>query len=232
MSVFSILLFIFWTLFIASAACEIAGYHKKNIRMEHIAKPCMYVFLLAASLMILIPLIPDSISVIIYGSLALLFALAGALLQFFPKKHKTVILSSACFILNFLCYIKLLSPSFKLFSLPFPVTVIISLIYLSALVFFYFYVIGKRNKTKTAGIIIFMLPLMILHYGSIITLTGQPKLYSALLFTGTTVFIASNAMIVKGFFKPASEKDRLIRMCLYIAGQFFVTAGYTLMVSF
>ena len=75
-----------------------------------------------------------------------------------------------------------------------------------------------------------MIPLMILHYGSILTLFGQPRLYSALLFAGCTIFIAAQALIVKGFFIKASSKDRIFRMVLYIAGQFFVTAGFSLMV--
>lgn len=131
---------------------------------------------------------------------------------------------------KFLSFIILIRPSFRLFSLPRWASAAIFTAYLTLFVLYYIFSIGKRNLLKTAGITIFMIPLMVLHYGSILTLCGQPKLYSVLLFAGSTIFIAAQALIVKGFFVKASPKDRLFRMILYIAGQFFVTAGFSLMV--
>lgn len=229
MNIFNILFLIFATFFVASATLEIVGYHKKIPLMEYIAKPCMYAFLLAASLMLLIPRVPDSINITVYVSAAILFGLIGAELQFLPKRKRIVITSSLFFIASFLCYIRLIQPSFRLFSLPFWASVLILVVYLALLVLYYIFIIGKRSFIKTAGITIFMIPLMILHYGSILTVFGQPKLYSALLFVGCTIFIASQALIVKGFFIKASERDRLLRMILYVSGQFFVTCAFTLM---
>lgn len=230
MSIFNILFFVFAALFIASAILEIIGYHKKISLMEYIAKPCMYSFLLASSLMILIPLTPDSISIIIFVSAAVIFGLIGAELQFLPKRKRTVITSSLFFIASFLCYIHLILPSFRLFSLPIWANAIIFAVYLTILILYYIFIIGKRSFVKTAGIAIFMIPLLILHYGSILTLFGQPRLYSLQLFAGSSIFIASQALIVKGFFIKATERDRLFRMILYVAGQFFVTYGFTMMV--
>ena len=231
MSVFNILFLVFCALFITSASLEISGYYKKISLMEYIAKPCMYIFLLAASLMILIPSLPDSADIIFFLTFAIVCGLAGACLQFLPKRKKTVIVSSLLFITSFLCYIRLIQPSFRLFTIPVWASVSIFLIYLILLLLYYNYVIGKRNLLKTAGIALFMIPLMLLHYGTILTLFGQFRLYSIMLFLGSTIFILSQALIVKGFFIKASEKDRLIRMILYIAGTFFITGGYTLMVS-
>lgn len=230
MSIFNILFLVFTTLFVASAVLEIIGYHKKINLMEYIANPCLYVLLLAAWLMILVPLIPDSLNIIIFVSAAVLFGLTGACLQFLPKKKRIVVTSAIFFIASFLCYIMLIRPSFRLFSLPVWISVIIFLAYVAMFVLYYIFVTGKRSPVKTAGIAIFMIPLMILHYGSIITLFGQPRLYSALLFAGCSIFIAAQALIVKGFFIKASARDRLFRMILYIAGQFFVIAGFSLMV--
>ncbi len=230
MSIFNILFLVFTTLFIASAILEIIGYHKKITLMEYIANPCLYIFLLAAWLIVLVPLIPDSLNIIIFVSAAVLFGLAGACLQFLPKKRKNVITSAIFFIASFLCYIMLIRPSFRLFSLPTWISAIIFMAYVAMFVLYYIFVIGKRSPAKTAGIAFFMVPLMFLHYGSILTLFGQPRLYSALLFAGCTIFIAAQALIIKGFFIKASAKDRLFRMILYIAGQFFVTAGFSMMV--
>ncbi len=230
MSIFNILFLVFTTLFIASAILEIIGYHKKINLMEYIANPCLYVFLLAAWLMVLVPLIPDSLNIIIFVSAAVLFGLTGACLQFLPKKKRIVITSAICFIVSFLCYIILIRPSFRLFSLPIWVSAIIFAVYAAMLVLYYIFVTGKRSPAKTVGIAIFMIPLMVLHYGSILTLCGQPRLYSAMLLAGCTIFIAAQALIVKGFFIKASARDRLLRMILYIAGQFFVIAGFSLMV--
>lgn len=230
MSIFNILFLAFTTLFITSAIVEIIGYHKKISLMEYIANPCLYVFLLAAWLMILVPLIPDSLNIIVFVSAAVIFGLTGACLQFLPKKRKNVITSAVFFVASFLCYIMLIRPSFRLFSLPLWISAIIFLVYVAMFVLYYIFVTGKRSPAKTAGIAIFMIPLMILHYGSIITFFGQPRLCSALLFAGCSIFIAAQALIVKGFFIKASAQDRLFRMILYIAGQFFVTAGFSLMV--
>ena len=229
MSIFNILFLVFTAFFIASAILEIIGYHKKINLMEYIANPCLYVFLLAAWLMVLIPLIPDSLNILVFVSAAVVFGLTGACLRFLPKKRKNVITSAIFFIASFLCYIMLIQPSFRLFSLPAWISAIIFLIYVAMFVLYYIFVIKRRNVAKTVGIAFFMIPLMILHYGSILTLFGQPRLYSELLFAGCTIFIAAQALIVKGFFIKASSKDRIFRMVLYIAGQFFVTAGFSLM---
>lgn len=146
------------------------------------------------------------------------------------KNEKNVAASAIFFIASFLSFIILIRPSFRLFSLPRWASAAILTAYLTLFILYYIFSIGKRSLLKTAGITIFMIPLMVLHYGSILTLCGQPKLYSALLFAGSTIFIAAQALIVKGFFVKASPKDRLFRMILYIAGQFFVTAGFSLMV--
>ncbi len=230
MSIFNILFLVFSFLFIVSAVLEIIAYHKKISLMEYIAKPCMYVFLISGFVMLLIPFVPDSLNIIVWNSTALVFALIGSCLQFFPKKRKIIIISSLLFVASFLCYTALIFPSFRLFSIPLFISILIFVLYLTLFVLYYLFIIGKRNIIKTVSIAIFMIPLMILHYGSILTLCGQPKIYSLLLFIGCTIFIASQAMIVKGFFIKATPFYRLLRMILYIAGQFFVTAGFSLMV--
>lgn len=232
MNIFTILLMIFTAFFTASAVLEITAYNKKIKLLEHIAKPGIYVFLLLTSLMILIPRIPDSINIIIFLSIALITGLAGSTLQFFPKTKKNLILILSLFMTGFLCHLLLIAPSFRLFRAHPAVAITFLLIYAATLFFYYKYCIGKRNHIKTACIIVYLAPLLFLHYGTVITLCGQPHLYSALLFTGATVSIASQGLIIRGFFSKTSEKERLLRMILYIAGQFFVTAGYTLMVSF
>lgn len=232
MSVFNILFIVFWTFFIASAALEVIGYNKRNLLMEQIAKPCLFGFLLLSSLMLLIPNIPDSTNIIIFVSVALCCGLAGSCIQFVPKTKKTVVLSSGLFILGVISYTYLFIPSYRLFPLPGIITAAVILIYFGLLAAFYYFIIGKRELIKTVGILAFMLPLIFMHYSALITLIGQPKLYSILLFIGSSVYVASQVFIVKGFFKPSSDRERLARMILYIAGQFFVTAGFTLMVCF
>ncbi len=141
MSIFNILFLVFTAFFIASAILEIIGYHKKINLMEYIANPCLYVFLLAAWLMVLIPLIPDSLNILVFVSAAVVFGLTGACLQFLPKKRKNVITSAIFFIASFLCYIMLIQPSFRLFSLPAWISAIIFLIYVAMFVLYYIFVI-------------------------------------------------------------------------------------------
>ncbi len=230
MSIFNILFLIFAALFVASALTEIISYHKKLSLAEYIATPCMHTFLLAAWLMVLIPLIPDSLTIIVWISAASAFGLTGACLQFLPKKRKNVIICAIFFVASFFSYIMLIRPSFRLFSFSPWIIAAIFAVYIALFVLYYIFAIGKRNALKTAGTVVFIAPLMILHYGSILTLFGQPRLYSALLFAGCTILTAAQALIVKGFFIKANPKDRVFRMILYITGQFFVTAGFSLMV--
>lgn len=230
MSIFNILFLTFCILFIASAVMEIISYKKHLKKLEYAAKPMMYVFLLVSALMILIPLIPDSINIVVYLSIAILTGLAGAQVQFLAKTKKTVITSSLLFIVGFICWINLIRPSFWLYTLPAIANILIILIYGGLLALFYIRYTGKQDPSKTAGIILYMVPLAILHYGTILTLCGQPAIYSIVLVAGSSTMMASQAMIVKGFFIHASEKDRLTRMILYISAQFLITAGFTLMV--
>lgn len=232
MSIFNILFLVFWTFFLASATLEIFYYIKKTTSKEHVFNPCMHAFLLISSLMILIPNIPDSINIVLFLSVALLTALAGSCIQFFPKNRKNTLFSCLLFFTGFLCYAKLIAPSFRLFSLPVWLTLLIWLVYGGLIALYHFFVIGKRSSKKTVVSCVFFIPLIIFHYGTILTVIGQPKLYSIILFIGCNILTASQVLIVKGFFIKAAEKERLIRMILYVTGQFFVAAGYTLMVTF
>lgn len=232
MSVYNILFLVFWTFFLASAALEIFYYSKKNVRMEFVFKPSMYAFLLISSLMILIQNFPDSNNIIICMTLFLSASLASGVILLYPKTRKKVLTACLLYVTGFICCTRLISPSFRLFSLPAWLTLLVLIIYAGLFASYYFFVIGKRNIVKTVFIAGYFLPLMNFHYGTILTVFGQPKLYSVLLFTGSSIFTAANALIVKGFFIKAQDKERLSRMVLYEAGLFLITAGYTLMVSF
>ena len=230
MSVLYILFFVFSGLFTASTILNIIACGKKIRVMEYICRPAQYVFMLAAELMVLIPRIPDSIHIIAALSFSVASTMASSCILLFPKKRKLLVTSISLLILSYLSFIHIIGPSFILFSLPGAATACTITVYVLILTLYYFFVTDTRNIIKSIAVILLMVPIIIMHYGSLLTLFGQPRLYSILLTAGSTVLIISQVMTSRGFFKRTSDNERLIKRIIQMVGLLFVTAGFTVMV--
>ncbi len=230
MSVLYILFFVFSGLFTASTILNIIACGKKIRVMEYICRPAQYVFMLAAELMVLIPRIPDSIHIIAALSFSVASTMASSCILLFPKKRKLLVTSISLLILSYLSFIHIIGPSFILFSLPGAATACTITVYVLILTLYYFFVTDTRNIIKSIAVILLMVPIIIMHYGSLLTLFGQPRLYSVLLTAGSTVLIISQVMTSRGFFKRTSDSERLIKRIIQMVGLLFVTAGFTVMV--
>jgi len=225
-----ILFFVFSGLFTASTILNIIACGKKIRVMEYICRPAQYVFMLAAELMVLIPRIPDSIHIIAALSFSVASTMASSCILLFPKKRKLLVTSISLLILSYLSFIHIIGPSFILFSLPGAATACTITVYVLILTLYYFFVTDTRNIIKSIAVILLMVPIIIMHYGSLLTLFGQPRLYSILLTAGSTVLIISQVMTSRGFFKRTSDNERLIKRIIQMVGLLFVTAGFTVMV--
>ena len=230
MSVLYILFFVFSGLFTASTILNIIACGKKIRVMEYICRPAQYVFMLAAELMVLIPRIPDSIHIIAALSFSVASTMASSCILLFPKKRKLLVTSISLLILSYLSFIHIIGPSFILFSLPGAATACTITVYVLILTLYYFFVTDTRNIIKSIAVILLMVPIIIMHYGSLLTLFGQPRLYSILLTAGSTVLIISQVMTSRGFFKRTSDNERLIKRIIQMVGLLFVTASFTVMV--
>lgn len=230
MSVLYILFFVFSGLFTASTILNIIACGKKIRVMEYICRPAQYVFMLAAELMVLIPRIPDSIHIIAALSFSVASTMASSCILLFPKKRKLLVTSISLLILSYLSFIHIIGPSFILFSLPGAATACTITVYVLILTLYYFFVTDTRNIIKSIAVILLMVPIIIMHYGSLLTLFEQPRLYSILLTAGSTVLIISQVMTSRGFFKRTSDNERLIKRIIQMVGLLFVTAGFTVMV--
>lgn len=225
-----ILFFVFSGLFTASTILNIIACGKKIRVMEYICRPAQYVFMLAAELMVLIPRIPDSIHIIAALSFSVASTMASSCILLFPKKRKLLVTSISLLILSYLSFIHIIGPSFILFSLPGAATACTITVYVLILTLYYFFVTDTRNIIKSIAVILLMVPIIIMHYGSLLTLFGQPRLYSILLTAGSTVLIISQVMTSRGFFKRTSDNERLIKRIIQMVGLLFVTASFTVMV--
>lgn len=230
MSVLYILFFVFCGLFTASTILNIIACGKKIRLMEYICRPAQYVFMLTAELMVLIPRIPDSVHIIVAVSLSVACTMASSCILLFSKKQKLLVTSISLLILSYLSFIHILGASFILFRLPGAATACTVTVYAIILIMYYFYVTDTRSIMKSMAVILLMLPILIMHYGSLLSLFGQPKLYSILLTAGSTVLIIAQVMTSRGFFRKTSDRERLIKRMIQMAGLLFVTAGFTVMV--
>lgn len=230
MSVLYILFFVFSGLFAAATILNVIACSKKIRLMEYICRPAQYVFMLTAVLMVLIPQIPDSIHIIAALSLSIISTMASSCILLFPKTQKTLTASILLLVLSYLSFIHILGASFFLFNLPGVATACIITVYAAVLIVYYFYVTDTRSLIKSASVILLMIPIMIMHYGSLLSLFGQPKLYSILLTAGSTVLIIAQVMTSRGFFKVTSDRERLTKRIIQMAGLLLVSAGFTAMV--
>ncbi len=229
---FLIIFLISTGLFLISAVLQTIGYCKKINIMEYIAKPLMYASLISAAVFALIPRLPDSYNILICTCIALGLGMLAACLLLAPKRKRFLIASMLSFTLSSTGWLCLIWPSFKLFS-PNPyITVVLLVIYTTLFVLFVLFEIGKKSPVKIAGIFVYLLPIMVFHYATILTLLGQPKLYSAILTAGSTCLLVSQAFIVKGFFKKASPSIRFARTIVFSISQLAITAGFIVMVTF
>lgn len=226
-----ILFLCFTGVFLVSATLQVIGYCRRIAIIDYISKPMMYAFLIAAAVFALIPRLPDSFNILFCTCFSLGLGMATSCLLFAPKRKRFLITSMLCFILSSFGWLCLIWPSFRLFT-PNPyITTGLIILYLTALALFIALVIGNKGIFKISCILIYLLPILLFHYAAVLTVLGQPKLYSFILTAGSTSLLVSQGFIVKAFFKKASPSERFARTLIFVFSQLFITAGFILMIS-
>ena len=218
-------------IFLVSAVLQIISYSKKLKVLEYVAKPMMYTFLIAAAVFALIPSLPDSRNILICTCISLGLGMLASCLLFAPKKKRFLIASMLSFIISSVGWLDLIWPSFHLFSLNFYLSLGLVIVYLAGFALYINFVIGRKNLIKVSGIFVYLLPILIFNYATILTVFGHTKLYSFILLAGSTSLLISQGFIVKGFFKKVSSSERFVRTILFVFSQFCITAGFVTMVT-
>lgn len=219
-------------IFLASSVLQIIGYTKRINLMQYICTPAMYSSLIAAAIFALIPELPDSRNILICTCASLGLEMITSCLLFAPKNKKVRKVCTAMFMLSSAGWIYLIWPSFKLFYFSGWISALIIFLYISALVLFCILVVKKQSVKKYGEILLYYLPTLILHYGALLTVFCQPKLYSYILISGITGFLAAEGFIIHGFFWKTGTKERLARMLIFIVSQLAITAGFVVMITF
>ncbi len=229
---FLIIFFSCCGIFLASSILQIIGYTKRISLMEYICKPVMYLSLIAAAIFALILELPDSMNILICTCTSLGLGMIASCLLFAPKIKKVRKLCTAMYMLSTASWLYLIWPSFKLFYFSSWISALIIFLYISALVLFCVLVVKKQTAKKYAETVLYYLPSLIFHYGVLLTVFGQPKLYSYILISGATGLLAAEGFIIHGFFWKTGTKERFVRMLVFILSQFAITAGFVVMITF
>lgn len=195
--------------FVSSVVAKIIGIVKKIPSIEKIASPFIPSSIILAFVFLIKNFLPDSRFLLINGTLSISLVLISEIMFIFKRKRIFYIAGNVSFILGILSALFITNPSFKLYDFPpffafFTYSVYIALI----LVLFFTFI-----KTKTPLVSTFyfakMISSAIYSYSTLITLFGDARLYSTILFSGSIFLMAEVFFNSKNESKITSSTQEL-----------------------
>ncbi len=216
-------------LFLAAAAAHIAGCLKGSRKIRLVTKPMTLPLLLAAAAPHLILRLPDSRNVLLCAAAAMILgAAADALLSDFSRT-KAAAAGAGFWLAGYLCWLKILAPSFRLFPLPPAQALLLPAVYAAISAVFYFSALGKQDTPVTAGFLLCAAAVLILHGAALLTLVGTGSLSSVLLFAGATLAVADCGVTAAEVCGGTAGRGALLSAAVRIPAQALLAAGAALM---
>ncbi len=207
--------------FTAAFTLQSVGTIKENSAMKKTTRPFLFIGLALFYVLSIAQYIPDSIRLLINGSAAILYAFAGTMLFTFKGRRPFFYGSLAAFFLSLASQISVTWASFKLYAFPIWISVLVCLIlvFSAAAVFMIFI---KSAKTSIIfAYVVSVLLLSVYIYTSLLTLAGEPGLYSVLMFSGSLLAAATVVMQIK---KEVEETSSLFKFASLATGTSALTA--------
>lgn len=217
------------SVFIAAVSLHTVGTFKDIRILKNISKPFLIFSILISHALIIVSYLPDSSLLLIYGSLALLFALAGSTL--FMLKDKTFkIVAVSFFILSIISKLLVTFPSFRLYRFPILVSILFAVMYATGAAVPFLVFIKKKSAIISAAYAVMILSIGTYTYSAVLSFFGELRIYTIFLF------LDSLSMVFAAFVKTKKEAEELssplldfISIMACTASQIFFAAGSVMM---
>lgn len=170
------------TFLVSAAVLQITAIVKNIPLMEKITKPVPDAMILLVFILLEKNYLPDSKFLILHGTISLFLALAGSVLNIFKEKKRLCALGNILFTLAVLESVLITSPSFRLYSFNAVIAVIITALYAALIILGFFIFIRNRKRSSIGFYFLSMSAAAFFSYSALLTLAGDTKLYSAMIF--------------------------------------------------
>ncbi len=226
----NILLGVSLSLFAAAAALYTVGAFKGMKLLENISKPFLTAAVILAHALLTAAYLPDSMLLLVYGSIALIFALAGSILFIFKENRTLKIIASSFFIMSILSKLLVTFPSFRLYRFPVFISILFAVLYSAAALLLFMFFIKKKNPLISVIYAAIFTAIGIYAYSAILTFSGELRIYSVFLFMDS-VSIAFSAFVKtkKEAEKLSSPLPDFFSVISCAASQVFFAAGPVMM---
>ena len=225
----NIFLGIIATLFTAALVLQIIGIWKKIPLMVLITKPFLISMILISYILLIKNYLPDSRLLLIHGTTALSLAFTGTVLFMIEDKKLFTTGGAVCFFISILENLAVTYPSFKLYPQKLWFILLFTVLLCAAAIACFLLFIKSRKLSSTLIYFFSMAVTGLYVYSALITLFGEPELYSALLFAGSVFFMFSLFTKIK---READENSPLLSFLSIITctiSQLLFASGCVLM---
>lgn len=221
------------TFLVSAAVLQIIAIVKNITLMEKITKPFPAAMILLVFILLEKNYLPDSKFLILHGTISLFLSLAGSVLSIFKGKKTLCALGNILLTLAVLESVLITSPSFRLYSFNAVIAVIINMLYAALIILGFFIFIRNRKRSSAVFYFLSMAAAAFFSYSALLTLAGDTKLYSAMLFLcSISIFAAILVQTRKesdGENETGSKKFSIVYFALKTSAELLFAAGCVLM---
>lgn len=207
----------------------IAFYRKEMYLHERITEALIIPFTAFLSFSTMALYLPDSIHIITLSTISYVFCTACLILFYFDDKLFCRIATRCLFLLTVFVWLILFKSTFYIYKTNVALLITSLIIYLGVYVFV---LIKAKRKSFTYYLYTFISIILCatLHLCATITLFAGKKLYSVILFIGTTEYFALGAYYLITYNKESKINRRLIYTILLITSQVMISLSCFLMI--
>lgn len=229
------------TFLVSAAVLQIIAIVKNISLMEKITKPVPAAMILLVFILLEKNYLPDSKFLILHGTISLFLSLAGSVLNIFKEKKRLRAPGNILFTLAVLESVLITSPSFRLYSFNAVIAVIVTALYAALIILGFFIFVRNRKRSFIFFYFLSMAAAAFFSYSALLTLAGDTKLYSAMLFLcSLSIFAAilvrtkqesneENAEEIDEASGIGSKKLSIVYFALKTSAELLFAAGCVLM---
>ena len=214
---------------IAAYILQLVALKNQYKKKEAITKPLIVAGLILASVMFLVQRLPDSRNILIWTTIGLLGSFAGDILLLKPENKVRLITGALGFITSNVSFLILLSPSLKLYPMPFWGVLIFIAFYALIFALIILVILGKQPFIVILGMACYFTFACFLNYEGALTFIGNPSLHAACFTLGIATLIASDIVLAKEFTGHPLANNQFIVMIIYPISQLLLATGSVLM---
>lgn len=215
--------------FLAAFVLQIIGLRKEIPLMQKITKPVPAAMIIMIFILTEKNYLPDARFLMINGTLSLFYAFAGTVLFIFRNKKPFRTAGKILFLAGIAQSISVTFPSFRLYSLPVPVSLTLAAVYAAALLAGFFIFIKDRKTVLSVFYFLSMATASFYSYSALLTFSGDTKIYSGMLFSGSLVLLARVFIQTKNESEGYPKRLSVASFALETAAALLFASGCVLM---